>query len=180
MPGSEEAAQELLARYSSKSETSRCGPQDLRCSLESLCRWTAVLRNELTSTREKARNYRIELSRLRKLHAAAAQRAARSEVLASQRCEQIQALEEQLSVALNGPRFPSTDRMDEEKHTEPELLKPVSPDLFSTPEQRFRSKNIHHMALSAELTTPDLLSSSPVNCPSTSELQVGSYFPLLT
>lgn len=170
--GSEEAARELLARYSSKSETSRCGPQDLRCSLESLCRWTAVLRTELTSTREKARNYRIELSRLRKLHAAAAQRAARSEVLASQRCEQIQALEEQLSVALNGPRcFPSTDRIDMEKHTKSEPPKPVSPDLFSTPEQRCRSKNLHHMALSAELTTPDLLSSSPMNYPSTSELQ---------
>ncbi|THD22907.1 hypothetical protein D915_006249 [Fasciola hepatica] len=166
---SEDAARELFARYFVKSETSRCSPQDLKCSLESLCRWTAVLRNELTSAREKARNYRIELSRLRKMHATAAQRAARSETLASQRNEQIQALEEQLSLALNRSRPTScTERLEDVRSNSEVSEHPTSPDLLATPEQRFSSKNLQR---SAQLNTPDLISLSPTTCPSTSDLQ---------
>ncbi|KAG5451696.1 hypothetical protein CSKR_102864 [Clonorchis sinensis] len=99
---SEEAAMDLLSRYRSERDEKSLKSVDREATygLETLCRWTAVLRSELTSAREKARSYRIELSRVRKLYQTASQRASRFEMMVAKKDKQINSLEKELTSAM--------------------------------------------------------------------------------
>ncbi|KAF8567695.1 hypothetical protein P879_10809 [Paragonimus westermani] len=110
---SEDAARELLARYSCPKDASTPSNAESMYSLESLCRWTAVLRSELTAAREKARSYRIEHSRLRKLQQSASQRAARAEASAARNAEQVKNLEQELSCLMRRVASSSKYRSDD-------------------------------------------------------------------
>lgn len=154
---SEEPARELLSRYTTTTEST---PRDLTCDLISVCRWAAVLRTELTSAREKVRNYRIELSRVRKLHQVASQRASRAEKRATQKEEDVYQLEYQLSTLTK----PSNFRTDLPGACLNEAVKTTPQAPATLPVSRERYSTLYLPS------TPDLLSSTPTR-PSSVELQ---------
>ncbi|KAK4469551.1 hypothetical protein MN116_007092 [Schistosoma mekongi] len=97
---SEDAARELLSRYTSKFENvneTSCNKHQKDTDLLSLCKWASILRSELTATREKVSSYRTELSRVRKLQVSASQKIARAENNAAEYKERVKQLENEIS-----------------------------------------------------------------------------------
>ncbi|CAH8542476.1 unnamed protein product [Dicrocoelium dendriticum] len=160
---SEEPARELLSRYTTTKESTS---HDLTCDLTSVCRWAAVLRTELTSAREKVRNYRIELSRVRKLHQTASQRAARAEKRAAQKEADVHQLENLLST-LTKPSNALTDPRADLSEA----------DEVATQVSTLLSPSCEESSTRHSPSTPDLLASTSTN-PSTVELQKRLRTPL--
>ncbi|TNN18032.1 E3 ubiquitin-protein ligase TRAIP [Schistosoma japonicum] len=97
---SEDAARELLSRYTSKFENANetsFNKHQKDTDLLSLCKWASILRSELTATREKVSSYRTELSRVRKLQVSASQKIARAENSAAEYKERVKQLENEIS-----------------------------------------------------------------------------------
>ncbi|KAF7256448.1 hypothetical protein EG68_06589 [Paragonimus skrjabini miyazakii] len=170
---SEDAARELLSRYSCQKDASTSSNTDSVYSLESLCRWTAVLRSELTAAREKARSYRIEHSRLRKLQQSASQRAARAEASAAKNAEQVKHLEQELSCLLKRLTSSCKDRLDDSimdaslnAERRVDLLNVSRPSDVSC----YLLERSIDSAMEGTPATPELLAVTPHN-PPTIELQ---------
>ncbi|KAF6779321.1 hypothetical protein AHF37_01136 [Paragonimus kellicotti] len=170
---SEDAARELLSRYSCPKDASTSSSTESVYSLESLCRWTAVLRTELTAAREKARSYRIEHSRLRKLQQSASQRAARAEASAAKNAEQVNRLEQELSCLIRRVTSSSKDRLDDSiVDASLNLESRVDPLGVSRPSDLSCYLLERSTDTTQEMTpaTPELLAITPHN-PPTIELQ---------
>ncbi|KAA3675089.1 TRAF-interacting protein [Paragonimus westermani] len=170
---SEDAARELLARYSCPKDASTSSNAESVYSLESLCRWTAVLRSELTAAREKARSYRIEHSRLRKLQQSASQRAARAEASAARNAEQVKNLEQELSCLIRRVTSSSKDRSDD-SIMDTSLNAETHVDVLGVSRPSAVSYSLLERSIDTaqEVTpaTPELLAITPHN-PPTVELQ---------